>query len=137
MNWLVIILRITTEIMKNSCKFYLMILHVFKICSLHLRITSTTDEFIWGPAGNGQFTIKCASFLQTQNIHAHSKSKLLMQMSFLPMPPKVKIFSWQLITKRIRTRDQVYTNELIDISCPFCNSEAKKYGPFIHELFSN
>lgn len=87
----------------------------------YLPITSTNYEFIWGPAGNDRFTIKSASFFQSQNIHAHSKSKLLMQMWSLPTPPKVKIFSLQLIIKRIRTRDQIYTNDYIDRSCPFCN----------------
>lgn len=56
-----------------------------------------------------------------------------MQMWSLPMPPKLKLFSWQLIRKRIRTRDQVYTNEIIDRNCPFCNSEAE----IIDHLFMN
>lgn len=51
----------------------------------------------------------------------------------LPMPPKVKLFSCQLIRKRIRTRDQVYTNEIIDRNCPFCNSTAET----IDHLFMN
>lgn len=51
------------------------------------------------------------------------------------MTPKIKLFSWQLIRKRIRTRDQVYTNALIDKSCPFCHSEVENIDrPFIYEL---
>lgn len=60
-----------------------------------------------------------------------------MHMWFLPIPPTVNIFSWQLIMKRIRTRDQVFTNEHIDRSCPFYHSDMESIDHlFIYCSFS-
>lgn len=78
---------------------------VYKITSIPLPLHNVEDEFIWGPAGNGRFSINSASELQAQKTIAHSKSKLLSLMWKLPMPPKVKIFSWQLIRNRLRSKD--------------------------------
>lgn len=77
---------------------------------------------ISGPIGHGNFTTKSASSLLTTNIASHSRSTLLKKMWKTPIPPKIKVFTWQLIRGRLQTRDLIHTNLVINQNCPFCQN---------------
>ena len=84
---------------------------------------SHSDQFIWGPNSNGNFSIRSAADLLMANKTAHSNASSMKIIWKLQIPPKIKIFAWQLFRSRIPTRDLIYTNAPIDRSCPFCHSD--------------
>lgn len=45
--------------------------NVYKISSIPISITNLADEFVWGPASNGKFSIQSASSLISQKVPAH------------------------------------------------------------------
>lgn len=80
---------------------------VNKICAIPLPPKISQDKMVWGFSGNGAFSVKSASDIQSQHAPSHSRSKLLQIIRNLNIPPKVRVFSWQLIRNRLRTKDNV------------------------------
>ncbi|XP_061993617.1 uncharacterized protein LOC133711526 [Rosa rugosa] len=116
---------------------------VDKIIASPLPLYPTQDEFVWGPSGSDTFTVKSASWLQSQQVHAHSKASLLNEMWKLNLHPKVMIFAWILIRNRLRTRDKLSTyNHNISPLCPFCTNSPETVDhlfmqcPFSHQVWT-
>lgn len=97
-----------------------------------LPIEQRGDEFVWGHTGNGKFTVKSASELQTANVASHTCTKLLNCMWKLNLAPKITFFNWLLICERLKTRQRLnsFTNSIPD-TCVFCNNHEE----FMDHLF--
>ncbi|CAL9004343.1 unnamed protein product [Prunus brigantina] len=63
---------------------------------------------------------KCPS--EMQDSYHHPQAAFLKKMWVLKVPPKVKIFSWLLIRKRLQVRGHLHRFlPQINPECPFCN----------------
>ncbi|KAI5334704.1 hypothetical protein L3X38_024837 [Prunus dulcis] len=103
-----------------------------KILTIPLPFYPLQDKLIWGPAPNGNFSIKSAYNLQVQDEQSHPKAPILKKMWSLILPPKVKLFSWLLIRKRLQVRSHLYKFlPNINPECPLC----KNHMETINHLF--
>ncbi|KAL6218117.1 hypothetical protein ACLB2K_011334 [Fragaria x ananassa] len=59
--------------------------------------TPFEDEFIWGPASHGRFTIKSATWLQLQDKQEHNRIQLIKKLWSLDIQPKIKFFGWLML----------------------------------------
>lgn len=103
-----------------------------KILTIPLPLSPLPNKLIWGPAPNGNFSIKSAYNLQLQDEQSHPKAPFLKKMWSLTLPPKVKLFSWLLIRKRLQVRSHLYKFlPNINPECPLC----KNHMETINHLF--
>ncbi|KAI5338965.1 hypothetical protein L3X38_018237 [Prunus dulcis] len=104
-----------------------------KIISIPLPLAPLEDQLIWGPDPKGIFSIKSAYNVQVQDATSHPQAALLKKMWGLTIPPKVKIFSWLLIRKRLQLRSHLHIFlPHINPDCPLCNSHSET----INHLFA-
>ncbi|KAL6183086.1 hypothetical protein ACLB2K_044497 [Fragaria x ananassa] len=97
---------------------------VKQITGIPIHVSNQRDECIWGPATDGRFSIKSATWLQYQNLEKHQQSDLINKVWKLDVPPKVKLFGWLLLRGRLKTRDRLSKFGYIDDnSCPLCDND--------------
>lgn len=110
--------------------------------SIPIPLFDQEDEFIWGPAANGNFSIKSATWIQYNDLSPHPKTKLLNLIWKLDIPPKVKIFTWLLIRGRLKTRDRLSRFvQNMDANCALCHNSIESLNhlfydcPFAHNVW--
>ncbi|KAL6194501.1 hypothetical protein ACLB2K_035585 [Fragaria x ananassa] len=98
---------------------------VREIMGIPIPTTPLEDEFIWGPASHGRFTIKSATcWLQLQDKQEHSKIQLIKKLWSLDIQPKIKFFRWLMLRGRLKTQDRLSRFGIVqDNSCPLCNED--------------
>lgn len=103
-----------------------------QILSIPLPLSPLHDKLVWGPNPNGKFSIKSAYNLQLQDEPSHPRTPLLKKMWNLNLPPKVKLFAWLRIRKRLQVRSHLYKYiPNINPECPLC----KNHLETINHLF--
>ncbi|KAI5323746.1 hypothetical protein L3X38_032818 [Prunus dulcis] len=94
-----------------------------RILAIPLPLSPQLDELIWRPSPNGKFSIKSAYNLRLQDEHPHPRASLLKRMWSLTLPPKVKLFAWLFIRKRLQVRSHLHKYlPNINPECPLCNN---------------
>ncbi|PRQ27069.1 putative reverse transcriptase zinc-binding domain-containing protein [Rosa chinensis] len=95
------------------------------ISFVNLPFSDREDEFVWGPASDGKFSIKSATWFQC-NQNVHPKANLLNKIWKLNLPPKAKIFAWLLVRDRLKTRARLSRfNSNINPVCGLCNNDVE------------
>ncbi|CAL2254759.1 unnamed protein product [Prunus armeniaca] len=103
-----------------------------QILSIPLPLSPLHDKLVWGPNPNGKFSIKSAYNLQLQDEPSHPRTPLLKKMWNLNLPPKVKLFAWLRIRKRLQVQSHLYKYiPNINPECPLC----KNHLETINHLF--
>ena len=110
------------------------------IKGIPLPVNDTFDEPCWGFSGNGEFTVKSATWL-AHNFNSPAKWEFSWIWK-LDIAPKLKLFIWQLLLNGLPTRNNlIYRNINVPHICPFCNSHAETQDhlflncPFIRQYW--
>lgn len=72
------------------------------ILSIPLSVTNKDDKLIWAMNDNGKFTVKSCYRALSQNL-PRDEMKIWAKVWKLELPPKVKVFFWQLCTNCLPT----------------------------------
>lgn len=96
---------------------------VKKICNIVLPQEESKDRLVWGFSNFGHFTIKSATWIQTDDQQADTRRDLIKRMWKLNIPPKVKMFAWMFIHERLQTKGRL-SKFIKDIykGCTLCNN---------------
>ena len=97
---------------------------VKSIKAINIPLTPTEDTFVWGPTPNGKFSIKSATHLQLNNVGTQ-RSLILSKVWKLKLPPKIKLFAWLLLQRKLSTRNRLAKYQSVEDICPFCNFDSE------------
>ena len=95
-----------------------------KVIGIPLPISDVEDSFCWGFSGSGTFSVKSATWLAHGHDEHPTPTWHFNWIWKLDVPPKIRIFLWQLLHNALPLRDNLYRRGLqIDRVCPLCTGD--------------
>ena len=84
-----------------------------------ISLRNKSDNFVWEHSSSGEFSIKLATWIQSNNNQEVNRQKLLKKIWKLMKHPKVKNFARLLVHERLHTRMRLSKFiQNIDKLCP-------------------
>ncbi|XWS15261.1 hypothetical protein CRYUN_Cryun35bG0080000 [Craigia yunnanensis] len=108
--------------------------YLYSILKGFVACDNLKDSFIWKGFTSARYlaSLYCKSVLNFESADAKLWKLVCIQLA----PLRVKVFCWQLMRRRIATKDQIVRRRLMDMSlamCAFCNTKIEKVD---HLFFS-
>jgi len=95
-----------------------------KVIGIPLSITDVEDSFCWGFSGSGTFSVKSATWLAHSHIAHPAPIWPFKDIWKMDVPPKIRLFLWQLLHNALPLRDTLYCRGLqIARTCPWCTAD--------------
>lgn len=100
--------------------------HIIRIIqALHIPSSDIKDTPIWGYSTNGLFTVKSANWI-AHNISIDTPKWPFRWLWAIEVPPKLKIFLWQICHKSLGVRHLLHARNIISFNdCPICSRDTE------------
>ena len=88
------------------------------------------DSMVWLAEPHGHYTTKSAYKFYTKSSTSNSDGKIYSIIWKLKIPPRVAVFCWRLLKKRLPTKDNLLRRNITiqDQNCPLCGNAQEDVG---------